>query len=86
MPDIPPPGAPPPGQPNPLNPQNPEKKPPQSPAQGTVDYSEFTFTSHRAYIEFKTKFLVNIANEAIRQIKIDTDRIVQALRKMREEQ
>ena len=51
-----------------------------------LSYLNFTFTDERSYLEFKGKFLANMVNEMIRQIKSESERMVAALKKIREDQ
>ena len=50
------------------------------------EYMGYTFTSKKAYDTFKYKFLAQMANIMIQQIKRENDRMVKALKKMREDQ
>lgn len=59
--------------------------PSEAASSGEEEYLGFTFTSHKALIEFKTKFLARMANEVIREVQRDNDRMIQALKKMRED-
>ena len=69
-----------------LQSEKPDKTTPPPNESGDETYLGFTFTSQKAYLEFKGKFLSRMANEMIRQIQRESDRMVQALKKMREDQ
>lgn len=55
-------------------------------SEGGEKYLGCTFASHKAYVEFKSKFLARMANEMLRQIQKESEKMVQALKKMREDQ
>jgi len=59
----------------------------EKPTQGEEEnvYLGFTFNSKASYLQFKTKFLANMANLMIRQIKKENDQMLKALKKMRED-
>ena len=72
-----------------INPPS-EKKPPSDTHEYTTDNNElkylgYSFNSPQAYNNFKTKFLAQMANDMIREMKRENDRAVEALRKMRED-
>ncbi|MFA6118470.1 MAG: hypothetical protein WCT85_03805 [Parachlamydiales bacterium] len=64
-------------------PANETKIPPQE-SEG-LSYLNFTFTDEKSYLEFKGKFLANMVNEMVRQIKSESERMVAALKKLRED-
>lgn len=53
---------------------------------GQFEYLGFSFTSQKAYETFKYKFLAQMANMMIQQIKRENDQMIKALKKMREDQ
>jgi hypothetical protein len=69
--------------------QLPETKKSQTPlsaSEGSEAYLGFTFNSHAAMIEFKSKFLARMANEMVKQIQANNERMIRALKKLRENQ
>jgi len=68
-----------------------QKKTDTTPAQAPQDdggyhYLGYSFNSYKAYWMFKSKFLSQMANTMLQEIKHNNDRMIQALRKMRENQ
>ncbi len=90
MTDIKPPGPPIPDESKPQElPKTKESKGPpasEKAAQESDTYLGLTFSSHAAYVQFKSKFLAQMANEMIKQIQSSSDHMVEALKKMREDQ
>jgi len=52
---------------------------------GQFEYLGFVFSSEKDYETFKYKFLAQMANTMMQQIKNDSDKMVAAIKKMRDQ-